>query len=119
LFLLLITAYTFRDDARRGGEHSKELWYFKSAAFADESDDNIRPWMDGFLETHGHDKARDLLRGAGLPRDFVNPIGHNFTYDYRHLHNIMNKTARNSDPAKKEMQLAFDKFVLEMYNATG
>ena len=110
-------AYTFRDDARRGGEHSKELWYFKSAEFASETDDLIVPWMDGFIKKHGPQKTKELLQGAGLPRDFINPIGHNYTYDYRHLHQVLNSTTRQ-DSNKKEMQLAFDKFVLQMHNVT-
>ena len=37
-------AYSFRDDARRGGERSREGWEFK-ARDADDTDDNIRPWV--------------------------------------------------------------------------
>ena len=37
-------AYSYRDDARRGGERSREGWEFK-ARDADDTDDNIRPWV--------------------------------------------------------------------------
>jgi len=62
-------AYSFRDDSRRGGERSYEGWAFK-AQDVEETDDNIRPWIDGFVEQHGEENAKELLRGAGLPKGF-------------------------------------------------
>ena len=62
-------AYSFRDDSRRGGERSFEGWAFK-AQDVEETDDNIRPWIDGFIEKHGEENAKELLRGAGLPKGF-------------------------------------------------
>ena len=63
--------YSFRDDARRGGERSRETWEFQ-AADQDGTDDTIRPWLDGFVQTHGEDKAKQLLKDVGLPHSYRN-----------------------------------------------
>jgi hypothetical protein len=96
-------AYSFRDDSRRGGERSKEGWAFK-AQDADENDDNVRPWIGGFVETHGAAKSKELLKGAGLPRGFVSSIG-NWTIIFLDEILGMNETKGN------EMRVAFDNFV--------
>ena len=64
-------SYSFRDDSRRGGERSRETWEFQ-AEDQDDTDDNIRPWLSGFVETHGPDKAKSLLQGVGLPKNYRN-----------------------------------------------
>lgn len=63
--------FSYRDDARRGGERSRETWEFQ-AADQDETDDNIRPWLDGFVKTHGEKTAKSLLQGVGLPESYQN-----------------------------------------------
>jgi hypothetical protein len=65
-------SYSFRDDSRRGGERSREQWEYKATTNGEETDDNIRPWLDGFVREHGPDKAKELLDGAGLPEGYRN-----------------------------------------------
>ena len=64
-------SYSFRDDARRGNERSYEMWQFRSLD-EEETDDNIRPWLDGFVKTHGLDQAQHLLKSVGLPKQYNN-----------------------------------------------
>ncbi|CAB9529743.1 expressed unknown protein [Seminavis robusta] len=64
-------SFSFRDDSRRGGERSREAWEFQ-AGDQQETDDNIRPWLDGLVQTEGYDKAKELLHGAGLPKSYRN-----------------------------------------------
>ena len=52
-------------DARKNVQRSTEAWEFKNVVAAEESDDNIRDWMNGFVEYHGKTKAEELLEGAG------------------------------------------------------
>lgn len=54
-----------------GGERSRESWEFQ-AEDQDETDDNVRPWLSGFVETHGEETAKQLLQGAGLPKSYRN-----------------------------------------------
>jgi hypothetical protein len=54
-------SYSFRDDSRRGGERSREQWEYKAKTNGEETDDNIRPWLDGFVQAHGPNKANELL----------------------------------------------------------
>lgn len=63
-------SYSFRDDARRGGERSHEQWEYKATTNGEFSDDNIRPWLRGFVETMGQDGAKELLQDAGLPKNY-------------------------------------------------
>lgn len=65
-------SYSFRDDSRRGGERSRETWEFQ-AEDEDETDDNIRPWLSGFVRTHGAANAKSLLKDVGLPETYHNP----------------------------------------------
>lgn len=58
-------SYSARDDARKNTMRSTESWQFKTDRAADETDDNIRDWMNGFVRAQGPKKARDLLKGAG------------------------------------------------------
>jgi hypothetical protein len=100
-------AYSFRDDSRRGGERSFEGWAFK-AQDADDTDDNIGPWVDGFVETHGKDKAKELLKGAGLPRGYEG-TGKNWTIMFIDEILGMNETKGN------DMRIAFDNFVRDFH----
>ena len=65
-------SYTIRDDSRRGNERSLEMWEYKATTNGEETDDSIRPWLGGFVSEHGTDKAKELLRFAGLPRGYKN-----------------------------------------------
>lgn len=100
-------AYSFRDDSRRGGERSYEGWVFK-AMDADETDDNIRPWISGFVDTHGTDKATELLQGSGLPRGYQN-ASKNWTILFLDEILGVNETKGN------ENRVAFDTFVRDFH----
>jgi hypothetical protein len=59
--------YSYRDDARDGGDaHSYETWQRKGSALVS-TDDEIRPWIRGFVKMVGNGTALSLLEGAGLP----------------------------------------------------
>jgi hypothetical protein len=59
--------YSYRDDARDGGDaHSYETWQRKGSALVS-TDDEIRPWIGGFVNMVGNATALSLLEGAGLP----------------------------------------------------
>ena len=70
---------------------------------------SIRPWIDGFVESHGPEKARDLLEGAGLSRG---AHGNNKNWTIMTLDEILsvNETIGN-DSAR-----AFDNFVREFHS---
>ena len=70
---------------------------------------SIRPWIDGFVESHGPEKARDLLEGAGLSRG---ARGNNKNWTIMTLDEILsvNETIGN-DSAR-----AFDNFVREFHS---
>jgi Glycosyl transferase family 2 len=69
-------SYSFRDDARRGGERSWEQWEYKATTVSNhpdaDSDDVIRPWVSGLVEAHGQDVALDMLEHVGLPPSYHN-----------------------------------------------
>ena len=58
-------AFSYRQDARAIDGRNKSKWQNK-ADRADETDDNIRPWLQGFVEEHGTAKASDMLRDTGV-----------------------------------------------------
>ena len=97
-------AYSFRDDSRRGGERSVEGWAFK-AQDADETDDIIRPWIGGFVQAHGAEKAKTLLQGAGLPRGYNADKNRNWTIMFLDEILSVNQTKGNDN------RVAFDNFV--------
>ncbi len=103
-------AYSFRDDSRRGGERSFEGWAFK-AQDAEETDDNIRPWIGGFVQQHGADQAVQLLQGAGLPRGYQpeDQVNKNWTIMFLDEILSVNKTKGNDN------RVAFDNFVREFH----
>jgi hypothetical protein len=63
-------SYAFRDDSRRGGERSREQWEYKATTHTDQTDDNIRPWLQGFVDAQGLSQAERLLDKAGLPQGY-------------------------------------------------
>mmetsp|Transcript_618 Transcript_618/g.1591 ORF Transcript_618/g.1591 Transcript_618/m.1591 type:complete len:551 (-) Transcript_618:70-1722(-) len=100
--------YSFRDDSRRGGERSVEGWAFK-AKDADETDDNIRPWVEGFAEKHGPKEARELLKGAGLPPGYDTGNGKNWTIMF--LDEILSANETKGNDIRK----SFDSFVRDFH----
>jgi hypothetical protein len=59
--------YSYRDDSRKGNERGL-LAYQKAQQFVDkvETDDDIRPWLDGFARRTGVEIATALLAGVGV-----------------------------------------------------
>lgn len=103
--------YSFRDDSRRGGERSFEGWAFK-AQDADETDDNIRPWIKGFVEKHGTKTAQELLKGAGLPpgyKDAKVENGKNWTIMF--LDEILSANETKGNDSRR----SFDNFVRDFH----
>ena len=65
-------SYSFRDDARKGGVRTYEIWKRKSNQTKGDSSTVIRPWLKGFVElVGGPDVASHLLQNAGVfPEDY-------------------------------------------------
>jgi Glycosyl transferase family 2 len=66
-------AFSFRDDARRGGLRTVEKWRERSALRHGGINDDARGWMSGFVRMVGEEAARQLLQDAGLPPDYKKP----------------------------------------------
>jgi hypothetical protein len=60
-------AYSYRSDARGPGHTSREAWLSRFAGRDDGADDEVRPWLQGFVNLVGADEAFKLLQGAGIP----------------------------------------------------
>jgi hypothetical protein len=58
-------AFSYRMDARKSEGRDKEKWKLK-ANQRDETDDNIRPWLQGFVKEHGVAKAKEMLSDVGV-----------------------------------------------------
>lgn len=58
-------AFSYRQDARASEGRDKSKWQSK-ADYKDETDDNIRPWLGGFVEEHGTKMATQMLAEAGV-----------------------------------------------------
>eukprot|EP00934_Nitzschia_sp_Nitz4_P004055 Nitzschia sp. Nitz4//scaffold133_size116822//179//1776//NITZ4_003788-RA/size116822-snap-gene-0.0-mRNA-1//1//CDS//3329535339//4045//frame0 len=67
-------AYSFRDDSRRGGIRDYEKYQSKLSRIQDRTETVIVPWIGGFVRSVGREKARELLQGTGLPRDYQNTL---------------------------------------------
>jgi hypothetical protein len=65
-------SYSFREDARRGSERSLEQYLYKATTIGEQTDDIIRPWVSGFVATHGETQAKQILQQAGLPTQYHN-----------------------------------------------
>jgi len=63
-------SYSFRDDTRKGGIKTYDVWKERSTLSAGGVDDFLRPWIAGFVELVGEEEAQLLLRDAGLPPDY-------------------------------------------------
>jgi hypothetical protein len=70
LVVLLFHCSSFRDDSRKGGEKSRQVWEFRSNETEGGSTDQIRPWIGGFVAAMGEERAFLLLKDAGLPQNF-------------------------------------------------
>jgi hypothetical protein len=57
-------AFTYRMDARSKAGRGVSTWE-KKASVNDETDDNIRPWLSGFVEYEGLEQAEEMLFMAG------------------------------------------------------
>lgn len=58
-------AYDYRLDARVTDGRNKTTWEEK-ALIQDETDDNIRPWLQGLVQEEGLELAGEMLRMAEL-----------------------------------------------------
>jgi hypothetical protein len=63
-------AFSYRDDARKGGLRSREKWEARSVLKEGGKSDDAVSWLSGFVAWLGPDQARSLLAGAGLPPDY-------------------------------------------------
>jgi hypothetical protein len=86
----------------------KEGWAFK-AKDADETDDNIRPWITGFVETHGSKKAKALLHGSGLPK------GHSGTGDKNWTIMFLDEILGMNETTGNDVHVQFDNFVRDLH----
>eukprot|EP00934_Nitzschia_sp_Nitz4_P001991 Nitzschia sp. Nitz4//scaffold18_size181773//28064//29113//NITZ4_001899-RA/size181773-processed-gene-0.188-mRNA-1//1//CDS//3329539963//1991//frame0 len=92
--------FTFRNDSRSGGERSLMTWTFKSTEGMEYTDDTICAWIQGFIQSVGIEKARELLQGAGLPPRYQYPK--NTTVDPEYLADILNSKTRRRHRAFAE-----------------
>jgi len=105
-------SYSFRDDSRRGGERSREQWEYKATTNGEGDDDVIRPWLEGFVRNVGNDKAKELLKDAGLPKGYRNVNESAWFLLPDKLHTILNNTSTLTNDNKRS---AFDTWVREKY----
>jgi hypothetical protein len=105
-------SYSFRDDSRRGNERSLEQWEYKATTHADLTDDNIRPWLQGFVKKHGTRRAQELLKNAGLPKNYRNKNDTKWTLLPDRLEKIM---STNVTVGNDNKQIVFEDWVREKY----
>jgi hypothetical protein len=58
-------SYSFRDDARQGKERNRNIFDKQSNLRSLMNDDEIRPWIKGFVEYVGEPLAKHLLQDVG------------------------------------------------------
>ena len=63
--------YSYRDDAAKGGQHSRQVWLERSVLQAGGPDDDARLWLQGLVDTHGPALVQEMLRHAGLPKNYT------------------------------------------------
>jgi hypothetical protein len=106
-------SYAFRNDARRGDGRSREHWEHKSQTTGDVTDDNVRPWLDGFVKRHGKEESKEWLQRVGLPESYHNPDDEKWKLNADRLLDILGTDIDpNVTDAKK---LAFEDFVRKKY----
>lgn len=60
-------AFSCREDARMGSwRHSKEKWEKRARLKRGGADDQLRPWINGFVKMVGPQTAKFLLRKSGI-----------------------------------------------------
>jgi hypothetical protein len=64
---------SFRDDCRIGSMKNREAWEFRSSESEGGTTDQIRPWIGGFVAAMGEERALQLLKDVGLPKNYTNP----------------------------------------------
>ncbi|KAL7575540.1 hypothetical protein ACA910_020117 [Epithemia clementina (nom. ined.)] len=116
-------SYSFRThDARKGGERSWEQWEYKAYTNGDQTDDNIRPWLSGFVHAHGSDEARKMLDGAGLPESGSihggnNASNHSDTTEWSLLPEKLEKILSTDRTVTNDNKMVkFDEWVRQKYN---
>ena len=106
-------SYSFRDDSRRGFERSLEQWEYKASTNGALTDDNIRPWLQGLVESEGATNAAHMLEGAGLPDHYVPQHSkEEWTLLPDKLAKILSV---NETVANDNRQVAFDAWVRQKY----
>jgi hypothetical protein len=105
-------SYSFRDDSRRGSERSWEVWTYKATTLGENTDDNIRPWVSGLIETEGPDVAADMLKDVGLPANYKNGDDHRWHLLPERLHEILS----TDETIKQDNKVvAFEDWVRQTY----
>jgi hypothetical protein len=66
-------AFSYRDDVRKGARRSYPKWKEQAEGTVGGINDLARPWIQGFVNMVGPEAARELLRDAGLPRNYTKP----------------------------------------------
>jgi hypothetical protein len=64
-------AFSYRDDVRKGVGRSYQKWKDQSESTAGGINDLARHWIQGFVRMVGQEAAEELLRDAGLPRNYT------------------------------------------------
>lgn len=64
-----LESFTYRDDARKNNFKSATTWDKYAHLQQGGVDDEIRPWLEGFVNLVGPEKASVLLQGVGVLQD--------------------------------------------------
>jgi len=59
-------SYSYRRDARWNTSSKGKENYDGKATQAKTEDNSMIPWLDGFIQHHGFEKASDMLKGVGV-----------------------------------------------------
>jgi hypothetical protein len=68
-------AYSHRNDARDGHHRKRTQWELRSDQTSGGSTDQIRPWIAGFVQQVGKQRAAYLLHDVGIYQDRVSDDG--------------------------------------------
>jgi hypothetical protein len=66
--------FSYRDDVRKGGGKTFQLWRDLSRLRNGGINNDAREWISGFVELVGEASAKELLRDAGLPASYTTPL---------------------------------------------
>ena len=64
-----LESFTYRDDPRKNNVKSVQAWKNRATRKEGGFDDEIRPWLDGFVKLVGKNVSLKLLEGAGVLPD--------------------------------------------------